>query len=170
MNVQVHRELIHAWDRFRNSSEARVAIMTGEGSESFCSGGDLTAGFGLCPTGEEDVARHDRGEAPGIIGPTRAIHDLYKPIIMSVIRVSRVAEFISISRDLPVFHRYFVGPSMVQRMLEDLSGLVSEIFVSPKNMLLSELLVDDGKRLITSSAQIAPTSSHLICFRSYCTG
>lgn len=37
----------------------------------------------LCPVEPADVARHNRGEAPGILGPSRWT-DIYKPIIAAV--------------------------------------------------------------------------------------
>lgn len=92
-----HRELIDAFDRFRTDDKASVAVLTGAGDSAFCAGGDLKSNFGateptnhpdhtvaaLCPTDPTDVARHNRGEAPGILGPSRWT-DIYKPIIAAV--------------------------------------------------------------------------------------
>jgi len=60
VNVQLHRELIDAWERFNSDDKARVAVLTGEGSEAFCSGADLTEGQDLAPTDEADLERHNR--------------------------------------------------------------------------------------------------------------
>lgn len=78
-----HRELIEAWSRFRDDDEALVAIMTGAGDKAFCAGGDLQAGFDLVPATPEEIATHDRGERPGILGPSRWT-DIYKPVIAAV--------------------------------------------------------------------------------------
>src|SRR5579863_1046578 len=77
-----HKELIEAWRTFRDDAGLDVAILTGTGDKSFCAGGDLKAVAELAPTGAE-VARHNRGEAPGILGPSRWT-DIYKPIIAAV--------------------------------------------------------------------------------------
>ncbi|MEE4921397.1 enoyl-CoA hydratase-related protein [Pseudomonas alliivorans] len=78
-----HLELIEAWTCFRDDPDALVAIITGVGDKAFCSGGDLEAGFDLVPTTEEEIAAHDRGERPGILGPSRWT-DIYKPVIAAV--------------------------------------------------------------------------------------
>lgn len=97
IGTRTHRELVHAFDRFRSDNSAKVAVITGAGDSAFCAGGDLKSNFGateptnhtdpdkavLCPMAPEDIARHDRGEAPGILGPSRWT-DIYKPIIAAV--------------------------------------------------------------------------------------
>ena len=70
IDVRLHRELIHAWDRFDKDSVARVAVITGEGSEAFCSGADLTEGQELAPIAEEDRERHNRLRPCGAINET----------------------------------------------------------------------------------------------------
>ena len=97
IGTRAHRELVHAFDRFRTDDTAMVAVLTGAGDSAFCAGGDLKSNFDcieptshpdpetatLCPVSTADVARHDRGEAPGILGPSRWT-DIYKPIIAAV--------------------------------------------------------------------------------------
>lgn len=78
-----HQELLEAWGRFRDDDEALVAILTGAGDQAFCAGGDLEAGFALVPSAPEEIAAHDRGERPGILGPSRWT-DIYKPVIAAV--------------------------------------------------------------------------------------
>ncbi|WP_404936856.1 enoyl-CoA hydratase-related protein [Pseudomonas sp. JDS08PS003] len=78
-----HRELIDAWTRFRDDDTALVAIITGTGDRAFCAGGDLKAAAQLVPSSAEEIAAHDRGERPGIIGPSRWV-DVYKPVIAAV--------------------------------------------------------------------------------------
>lgn len=90
IGLTTHHELVHAWDAFRDSDEAKVAIITGAGDRAFCAGGDLTGGVNLSNTGA-DLARpdpsvlaaHERGEQPGVLGPSRWT-DIYKPIIAAV--------------------------------------------------------------------------------------
>jgi enoyl-CoA hydratase len=83
---QTARELVDAWTRFRDDDAALVAVLTGAGEEAFCAGADLKAAFDgefPVPLGEEERAAHARGEAPGLLGPTRWT-DLYKPTIAAV--------------------------------------------------------------------------------------
>jgi enoyl-CoA hydratase len=78
-----HLELVEAWTRFRDDPEALVAIITGAGDKAFCAGGDLEAGFDLVPSSPDEIAAHDRGERPGILGPSRWTN-IYKPVIAAV--------------------------------------------------------------------------------------
>ena len=78
-----HRELIQAWTQFRDDDEAKVAIITGTGKKAFCAGGDLKSEEGLVPMSPTEIAAHNRGERPGILGPSRWT-DIYKPIIAAV--------------------------------------------------------------------------------------
>lgn len=97
IGTRTHRELVHAFDRFNSDNDTCVAVITGAGDSAFCAGGDLKSNFNateptdhpdpdaaiLCPVEPADVARHNRGEAPGILGPSRRT-DIYKPIIAAV--------------------------------------------------------------------------------------
>jgi enoyl-CoA hydratase len=79
-------ELIEAWDRFRVDESARVAVLTGAGTDAFCAGGDLKDAFAGSPpvaTTPSEVAAHNRGERPGYLGPSRWT-DIYKPTIAAV--------------------------------------------------------------------------------------
>lgn len=87
-----HIELIAAFDRFRADDSVKVAVMTGAGEKAFCAGGDLQAGFAAmedpsaCPNmphSPQTIAQHNRGEAPGVLGPSRWT-DIYKPVIAAV--------------------------------------------------------------------------------------
>jgi enoyl-CoA hydratase len=78
-----HKELIEAWSEFREDGTALVAVITGAGDKAFCAGGDLKAGPALMPADPETIGRHNRGEAPGVLGPSRWT-DIYKPIIAAV--------------------------------------------------------------------------------------
>ncbi len=79
-----HDELVDAWGRFKEDDEALVAVLTGRGDKSFSAGGDLKNFY----AGERiedvyDAARHEAGEMPGVLGPSRWT-DIYKPIIAAV--------------------------------------------------------------------------------------
>lgn len=91
VGLTTHDELVHAWSAFRDDDAAKVAIITGAGDRAFCAGGDLTGGVNLTQTGagnferpaESVLTAHERGEIPGVLGPTRWT-DIYKPIIAAV--------------------------------------------------------------------------------------
>jgi enoyl-CoA hydratase len=81
-----HRELIDAWTRFRFDDTASVAVLTGAGDRAFCAGSDLKAAFAgelINPSDAAELAAHDRGERPGVLGPSRWT-DRYKPTIAAV--------------------------------------------------------------------------------------
>ena len=82
---QTHRELIDAWDRFRCDDDALVGVLTGAGDRAFCAGGDLKAAFAgeLVDPSPAEIAAHNRGERPGVLGPSRWT-DVYKPTIAAV--------------------------------------------------------------------------------------
>src|SRR5262249_1554850 len=83
---QTHLELVDAWDRFRADDGALVGVLTGAGDRAFCAGGDLKAGFEgelLHPADHAELAAHERGERPGVLGPSRWT-DIYKPTIAAV--------------------------------------------------------------------------------------
>jgi enoyl-CoA hydratase len=87
------REMVDAWARFKDDDDALVAVLTGAGDQAFCAGADLkaaAAGFSegsdeepLLEATPEEFEAHNRGERPGIIGPSRWT-DLYKPVIAAV--------------------------------------------------------------------------------------
>jgi enoyl-CoA hydratase len=86
IGAQTHRELVDAWTRFRHDETAAVGILTGSGESAFCAGGDLKSfadGEPVAPTSTEEVEAHNRGERPGILGPSRWT-DLHKPTIAAV--------------------------------------------------------------------------------------
>jgi len=78
-----HQELVQAWAHFRDDNDAKVAIITGARDKAFCAGGDLKAGDQLVPMTPEEIEAHNRGERPGVLGPSRWT-DIYKPIIAAV--------------------------------------------------------------------------------------
>ena len=83
---RTHRELVDAWERFRDDDEAHVAVLTGTGDKAFSAGGDLKSAMDGEPVvafEPEERAAHARGERPGVLGPSRWT-DLYKPTIAAV--------------------------------------------------------------------------------------
>ena len=83
---QTHLELVDAWDRFRVDDDALVGILTGAGDRAFCAGGDLKAaaeGALFNPFDRAELAAHERGERPGVLGPSRWT-DIGKPTIAAV--------------------------------------------------------------------------------------
>ena len=83
---EVHEQLVAAWGRFRDDDSALVGVLTGAGDQAFCAGGDLKSAFegnAPVPTSAEEIDRHNRGEADGVLGPSRWV-DLYKPTIAAI--------------------------------------------------------------------------------------
>ena len=79
------RMLHDAWVRFRDDDDLWVAILTGAGPESFCSGADLAGldGLGPPPDAPAGVVRQFVTHGPGYLGYTRQV-DIYKPILCAV--------------------------------------------------------------------------------------
>ena len=59
-----------------------MAILTGAGEKSFCAGGDLKS-QALFEDMQANVDKHNAGEMPGCLGPSRWT-DIYKPVIAAV--------------------------------------------------------------------------------------
>jgi enoyl-CoA hydratase len=86
IGARTHRELVDAWGRFKREDEALVGILTGAGERAFCAGGDLKSladGEPVTPTSLAEVEAHNRGEAAGVLGPSRWT-DVHKPTIAAV--------------------------------------------------------------------------------------
>ncbi|RMF21866.1 MAG: enoyl-CoA hydratase [Deltaproteobacteria bacterium] len=82
IDLRTHHELVDAWTRFKEDEDAYVAVLTGAGSKAFCAGGDLKSDE-LHEYLRANAARHEAGEMPGALGPSRWT-DIYKPIIAAV--------------------------------------------------------------------------------------
>ncbi|MEM8609931.1 MAG: enoyl-CoA hydratase-related protein [Myxococcota bacterium] len=82
VDLATHHELVDAWTRFRDDDDAYVAILTGAGDKSFCAGGDLKS-TELFADMQKNADKHDAGEMPGCLGPSRWTN-IYKPIIAAV--------------------------------------------------------------------------------------
>ncbi len=74
-----------AWLRFRDDDELYVAVLTGAGDTSFCSGADLKAAHTLGPAADASLSERRRfiSHGSGYMGYTRGT-DIYKPIICAV--------------------------------------------------------------------------------------
>ncbi|MHB8780573.1 MAG: enoyl-CoA hydratase/isomerase family protein [Candidatus Geothermincolia bacterium] len=74
--------LIEAWNAFKYDDDAYVAVLTGAGDESFCSGADL-GGYFPKLTGGPSHLRRRAYDGPGFGGFTRGI-DIFKPMICAI--------------------------------------------------------------------------------------
>ena len=70
------------WAEFRDDPDLRVAVITGAGERSFCSGRDLAAGAPGSP--EHYRAAKARGEELPPAGSEFTPHDVWKPIIAAI--------------------------------------------------------------------------------------
>ena len=74
---------LRAWE---NDPAIGCVAVRGAGDRAFCAGGDLKSladGEPVGPTTAEEVEAHNRGERPGILGPSRWT-DIHKPTIAAV--------------------------------------------------------------------------------------
>jgi enoyl-CoA hydratase len=79
--------MAEAWYEFRDSSDLRVAILTGAGHEDFCAGGDLKLTMPLLTGARSPETEWDRQLMDDLRLFTDAIlrgFDVYKPIIAAV--------------------------------------------------------------------------------------
>jgi len=79
----MNRELHHAWQRFRDSDDAFVLVITGAGDTTFCAGWDLADAAALDETPDWDFFRTSVFNSPGECGYTRRV-DIFKPVIAAV--------------------------------------------------------------------------------------
>ena len=70
------------WEEFRDDADLRVAVITGAGERSFCSGRDLAAGAPGSP--EHYRAAKARGEEIPPAGSEFTPHNVWKPIIAAI--------------------------------------------------------------------------------------
>jgi enoyl-CoA hydratase/carnithine racemase len=80
INREAAALLLEAWKRFRDDDSLTVAVLHGEGDESFCSGADLKALEGLVDinASRDEVDRYVK-EGTGPMGGTRIVQT--KPVI-----------------------------------------------------------------------------------------
>jgi len=84
---QMMVQLADAWRDFRDDGEARVAILTGAGSESFCAGGDLELLIPIITGARQPEDEWDRKLVADLTVILTAIlrpFELYKPVIAAV--------------------------------------------------------------------------------------
>jgi enoyl-CoA hydratase len=84
VNRQMNRELHRAWQRFRDTEDEFVLVITGEG-EAFCAGWDLEDAAALGEGGQPDWDQFKTSvfNSPGECGYTRRV-DVFKPVIAAV--------------------------------------------------------------------------------------
>ena len=83
LDFAAHDELVRTWLEFRDDDNARVAVLTGAGNNSFCAGADLktyTIAFATTPPHE---FRQKWVDGYGLGGITRGLR-IDKPIIAAV--------------------------------------------------------------------------------------
>jgi enoyl-CoA hydratase len=83
IDTDVEAGLLDAWTRFREDSEVRLAILSGNGDKAFCAGADLHTHVDGWTGGGPDLGRKmlNNGFAGGI---TRGLHRTNKPIIAAL--------------------------------------------------------------------------------------
>ena len=87
LSPQMLVQLAEAWHEFRDSSELRVAILTGAGDEDFCAGGDLKLTMPLVTGARQPEDEWDHRLLSNLKLFTDAIlrgFEIYKPIIAAV--------------------------------------------------------------------------------------
>jgi len=79
--------MARAWYEFRDTSDLRVAILTGTGTENFCAGGDLKLTMPLLTGARQPTDEWDNELMGNLTQFTDAIlrgFELYKPVIAAV--------------------------------------------------------------------------------------
>jgi enoyl-CoA hydratase len=87
LSPQMLVRLAQAWYEFRDSSDLRVAILTGAGDEDFCAGGDLKLTMPLVTGARQPEDEWDEALMGNLVQFTDAIlrgFELYKPVIAAV--------------------------------------------------------------------------------------
>jgi len=83
LDFEANDEMVRVWREFDADDDARVAVLTGAGEQSFCAGADLktyTINFAQAPAPE---FRRKYTNGPGFAGITRNL-DIDKPIVAAV--------------------------------------------------------------------------------------
>ena len=83
VNRVMNKELHHAWQRFRDSDDAFVLVITGAGDSTFCAGWDLADAASLTERPDYDFFKTSIWNSPGECGYTRRV-DIFKPVIAAV--------------------------------------------------------------------------------------
>jgi enoyl-CoA hydratase/carnithine racemase len=83
LNSEMRERLLAVWNEFRDTENARVAILTGAGDKSFCAGADLKE-IGDYYRSMTPIERRESGErSPGLGAITRNF-DPRKPVIAAI--------------------------------------------------------------------------------------
>lgn len=83
LDLDDNEELVEIWRRFDLDPEARVAVVTGAGTEAFCAGADLKTYTRQYATTPAPEFRRKYTNGPGFGGITRGM-DIYKPTLAAV--------------------------------------------------------------------------------------
>jgi enoyl-CoA hydratase len=83
IDEEVHEGLCEAWVKFRKDPELNVAVLTGAGEKSFCSGWDIKGYAKRTSTLSLNDLRERAAYEPGLGGLTRGV-EVYKPIIAAI--------------------------------------------------------------------------------------
>lgn len=83
LDPETDEKMALAWRKFNDDEDAYVAIVTGAGEESFCSGADLKAWPSFLKEKDAHYHRRRAYEGPGFGGITRGI-DIFKPILAAI--------------------------------------------------------------------------------------
>lgn len=83
IDPETDEKMAAAWKKFKDDDEALVAIITGAGNDSFCSGADLKAWPPFLQQKDAHYHRRRAYDGPGFGGITRGI-DIFKPILAAI--------------------------------------------------------------------------------------
>ncbi|MGB9698422.1 MAG: enoyl-CoA hydratase/isomerase family protein [Thermodesulfobacteriota bacterium] len=83
LDPETDEKMASAWRKFKDDDEALVAIITGAGNDSFCSGADLKAWPSFLKQKDAHYHRRRAYDGPGFGGITRGI-DIFKPILAAI--------------------------------------------------------------------------------------
>ena len=83
LNAEMREALIEVWSEFRDSDEARVAVLTGAGDQAFCAGADLKE-IGDYYRSMTPIERREMGEGTPGFGAITRNFDPRKPVIAAI--------------------------------------------------------------------------------------
>ena len=83
LNSEMRQALLAVWNDFRDSDEARVAVLTGSGDQSFCAGADLKEMSDYYRS-MTPIERREAGERQPGLGALTRNFDPRKPVIAAI--------------------------------------------------------------------------------------
>jgi enoyl-CoA hydratase/carnithine racemase len=145
LDTEMMLRLGEIWAEFRDDAELRVAIVTGAGERSFCSGRDLAAGAPGSP--EHYRAAKERGEEIPPAGSEFQPHEVWKPIIAAINGHCLAAGFaLALACDIRIAsENASIGTSAAKRGLLAGGGQIQRLArYVPFGRALEMLLVSDA--------------------------